>query len=82
MLLHTDFFTHTHSVSHTKTFTPSGFYIQTFLHTDTFTHRHFYTQTLLHTDAFTPHSSVILSAFAHTDAFTHTLVNSIMERVK
>ena len=42
VLLHTDFYTHTHAFTHRH------FYTQTLLHTETFTHRRFYTQTLLH----------------------------------
>ena len=62
--------THTHTLSHTKAFTPSGFYIQTFLHSDALTHGRFDTQTLLHTDTLT-HRDFYTQKLLHTDVFTH-----------
>ena len=60
----------THTLSHTKAFTPSGFYIQTFLHSDALTHGRFDTQTLLHTDTLT-HRDFYTQKLLHTDVFTH-----------
>ena len=64
---------HTHTLSHTDTFT------QRLLHTDTFTRRRFYTQTLLHTDTFTRRRFYTQTLFVYTHLLRTVIANSGVE---